>query len=91
MAPGAKDEFPEKKQLLESLYAFLGSMGYLTINIDELVLLRCDAVRIELSRLACRPASCLFLPTWFRLRPPQGSAELAVGITLAAAVRYVRF
>ena len=52
MAPGAKDGFPEKKQLLESLYAFLGSMGYLSINIDELVLLRREAVRIEFSRLA---------------------------------------
>lgn len=62
----------------------------MSINIDELVLLRREAVRLELSRLACRPAGSVSAKS-VRLRAPQGSAQLAVGITLAAAVRYVRF
>ena len=58
----------------------------MSINIDELVLLRREAVRIELSRLADPRA--VFSANTVRLRAPQGSAELAVGITLAAAVKY---
>ena len=60
------------------------------MNIDELI---CYVVRQYWYNRRDSPADprAVFSANKVGLRAPQGSAELAVGITLAAAVRYVRF